>query len=100
MLIRIDCAGHHCALAVALVKMNQKIVLHLSKYGIGGLPGIPASIGNIWEDGLGRIPASIEIWVLAARIFRGTQQLFTPPRNFEVNKCSRTDFRAILSDFE
>ena len=57
-------------------------------------------MGNIWEDGLGRIPASIEIWVLVAPIFRGTQQLFTPPRNFEVNKPFWSEFWAILSDFE
>ena len=68
----------------SLLRLYKKIVLPLGKYGIGLLPGIPASMVNIWEDGLGRIPASIEIWVLVAPIFRGTQQLFTPPRNFEV----------------
>ena len=57
-------------------------------------------MGNIWEDGLGRIPASIEIWVLVAPIFRGTQQLFTPPRNFEVLERNFEVLERSLGDFE
>ena len=69
---------------LARLRTSEKIVSALGKYGIGLLVGSPASIGNILKDGLSPIPASIEIWVLVAPIFRGTQQLFTPPRNFEV----------------
>ena len=82
------------------LRKYEKMVLPLSKYCIGLLSRFPASIGNILKDGLGRIPASIEIWVLVAPIFRGTQQLFTPPRNFEVNKPFKSGFWAILGDFE
>ena len=57
------------------VRINRKIVLPLGKYGIGVLPGIPESIGNILEDGQSPSPASIEIWVLVAPNFRGTQLL-------------------------
>ena len=57
------------------VRTCQKIVSALGKYGIGLLVGSPASIGNILKDGLSPIPASIEIWVLVAPNFRGTQLL-------------------------
>ena len=58
-----------------LVRLSEKIVSLLGKYCIGLLPRIPASIGNILEDGQSPSPASIEIWVLVAPNFRGMQLL-------------------------
>ena len=81
-------------------RRGKKIVLPLGKYGIGVLPGIPASIVNIWEDGLSPIPASIEIWVLIAPKFCWTQKLLTPPSHFEVIQAISSNFGAILSGFD